>query len=196
MRRDSSFRPRASGCWLLGLKNGTPFPKFFSQISTRFHFPLNATVAAFVFSCLYGLLYLASTTAFNSIINSAVLFLNITYTVPQGVLLVRGRSLLPQRYLSLGIIGYICNIFSVLWTVLLGVLVCMPPNLPIALGSMNYICVILVGVFIVINCLWFAIGRKSFEGPCIDWGMMRTGWRVNEVWSGRLFPSSSVQACV
>lgn len=109
-----------------------------------------------------------------SIRSSTRLFCSSTSRTPFR-LLVRGRSLLPQRYLSLGIIGYIFNIFSVLWIVLLGVLVCMPPNLPIALGSMNYICVILVGVFIVINCLWFAIGRKSFEGPCIDWGMMRTG---------------------
>lgn len=92
---------------------------------------------------------------------------------------MRGRSCLPPRYLRLGALGYFCNIFSIIWIVLLGVLICIPPSQPATLGSMNYICVILVGVFIILNCLWFAIGRKGFEGPHIDWEMMRTDQRVN-----------------
>ncbi|GAQ33308.1 choline transporter [Aspergillus tubingensis] len=159
--------------WAFARDNGTPFSAFFAQVSTSFDFPVRTTVAAVIFSCLYGLLYLASTTAFNSIITSAVLFLNITYTVPQAILLVRGRSLLPQRYLKLNFTGYMCNAFSVLWIVLLAVLICMPPNLPVTTGSMNYICIILIAVFLLINLLWFAIGRKNFEGPYIDWNLLR-----------------------
>ncbi|KAL5342282.1 choline transporter [Aspergillus crustosus] len=159
--------------WAFARDNGTPFPSYFSHIDPQFNFPVRTTIAAFIFSCIYGLLYLASTTAFNSIITSAVLFLNITYTVPQGILLTTGRSSLPKRYLKLGWVGYVCNVFSVSWIVVLGVLVCMPPNILITLGSMNYVCVILVGVFVVINVLWFAVGRRSFEGPRVDWGILQ-----------------------
>lgn len=135
---------------------------------------MRTTAAAFVFVVIYGLLYLASTTAFNSIVTSAVLFLNITYAVPQGILLFRGRKEhLPPRYLNLGIFGYMCNTFSILWIVVLGVAVCMPPSLPVAISTMNYTSVIIVGLFIIIMILWLADGRKKFEGPNIDWDLIR-----------------------
>ncbi|CAG8935032.1 unnamed protein product [Penicillium salamii] len=158
--------------WALARDHGVPFGDFFSKIHPRFQFPVNATIAAFIFTWIYGLLYLASTTAFNSIVTSAVLFLNISYTVPQGILLARGRKSLPDRYLKLGWLGYFCNIFSVLWIIILGVLICMPPNLPVSLGSMNYTPVILVGIFAIINLIWIFSGRKKFEGPQIDWNAM------------------------
>lgn len=138
-------------------------------------FPVRTTVAALAFACLYGLLYLASTTAFNSIVTSAVLFLNISYVIPQGILLFRGRSnALPNRYLNLGWFGVFCNLFSVLWIVVLGVFICMPPTLPVQRGSMNYTSVVLVGLFVVIIGLWFLLGKKQFEGPHIDWEMINS----------------------
>ncbi|EHA22563.1 hypothetical protein ASPNIDRAFT_174113, partial [Aspergillus niger ATCC 1015] len=163
--------------WAFSRDNGLPFPEYFSQISKTFNFPVHTTIAAFLFTSLYGLLYLASTTAFNSIITSAVLFLNITYTVPQGILLSSGRSSMPKRYLNLGWAGYFCNGFAVVWIVIQGVLTCLPPDPEVTLGSMNYVCVILVGVFLVINLLWVAVGRKRFSGPDIDWGVVKTGQR-------------------
>jgi choline transport protein len=120
------------------------------------------------------LLYLASTTAFNSIVTSAVLFLNITYAVPQGILLVQGRkNHLPPRYLNLGIFGYVCNTFSILWIIVLGVVVCMPPSLPVSIGTMNYTSVIIVGLFTIIMVLWFVDGRKNFKGPNVDWELIK-----------------------
>ncbi|GKZ30982.1 hypothetical protein AbraIFM66950_010807 [Aspergillus brasiliensis] len=125
--------------WAFARDNGVPFPEYFSQINNNFKFPVHTTLAAFLFMSLYGLLYLASTTAFNSIITSAVLFLNITYVVPQGILLVRGRSTLPKRYFNLGWTGYFCNGFAVVWIVIQGVLTCLPPSPEVTLGSMNYV---------------------------------------------------------
>lgn len=140
----------------------------------RLEFPVRTTGAAFIFVLLYGLLYLASTTAFNSIINSAVLFLNITYAVPQGILLFQGRKQhLPPRYLNLGYFGYLCNGFSILWIVVLGVSVCMPPSLPVSAATMNYISVIVVGLFLIVMLLWLVNGRINFEGPHIDWDLIK-----------------------
>ena len=153
-------------------QGGVPFSNYFAKVDDRLGFPVRATLASFCFVCLYGLLYLASTTAFNSIVTSAVLYLNITYVVPQGILLVQGRKKsLPPRYLKLGYLGYFCNIFSVLFIVLLGVLICMPPSIPVTVGSMNYTSVILVGLFSIIILCWFTVGRK-FEGPHIQWDLI------------------------
>ena len=46
--------------------------------------------------------------------------LNITYTVPQGILATYGRGRLPTRYYDLGYAGYAVNIFSVGWLVVSG----------------------------------------------------------------------------
>lgn len=162
-----------------------PFSPYFSHISTILQFPVRTTIAAFIFVLLYGLLYLASTTAFNSIITSAVLFLNITYVTPQGILLVRRfrgtntsvstnttatTTILPQRYLNLGpLMGPFCNLFSVLWIVVLGVFVCFPPAIPVSVGDVNYTAAVVVGVFAVILLFWGVSGRRMFKGPRVDW---------------------------
>lgn len=165
-------------------QNGVPFSKFFSQIDEKLEFPVRTTVAALCFACIYGLLYLVSTTAFNSIITSAVLFLNITYAVPQGILLFRGRTrTLPDRYLQLGWFGYFANAFSITWTVVMGVFICFPPTLPVKAGSMNYTSVILVGLFLVVIGLWFTIGKR-FEGPHIDWEMIQEANHVSKLKHG------------
>lgn len=149
--------------------------KFFTKIDSRLEFPVRTTLMAFLFTCIYGLLYIASTTAFNSIVNTAVLFLNITYVVPQGIILFQGKRGLPRRYLDLGRFGYFCNMFSVLWIVVLGVFICLPTSLPVERDSMSYTSPVLVGLFAIVICLWYMIGRKSFEGPHIDWEMIRSG---------------------
>ena len=56
-------------------KRGIPYSEFFSLVSTSRDFPVRATILSICFCCMYGLLYLASTTAFNSIVTSAVLYL-------------------------------------------------------------------------------------------------------------------------
>ncbi|KAK5996415.1 Choline transport protein [Cladobotryum mycophilum] len=160
--------------WAFARDNGVPYSSYFSHIDPRLGFPVRTTIAAFVFVCIYGLLYLASTTAFNSIITSAVLYLNITYAVPQVILLFKGRNQsLPPRYLNLGWLGYVCNAFAVLWVVVLGVFICMPPSLPVAAGSMNYTSVVAVSLFVIVLVLWVFSGRHSFEGPEIDWELLR-----------------------
>ena len=56
-------------------QRGLPYSNYFSHISEKHGFPLRTTVLSLCFCSTYGLLYLISTTAFNSIITSAVLYL-------------------------------------------------------------------------------------------------------------------------
>ncbi|KAK4499995.1 hypothetical protein PRZ48_008181 [Zasmidium cellare] len=165
--------------WAFARDHGTPFPAYFTHVSPRLHFPVRSTLAALTFALLYGLLYLASTTAFNSIITSAVLFLNLSYAIPQGILLVRGRKrMLPTRYLSLGWFGAWCNVFAVVWTAILTVIICFPPSLPVSVEAMNYTSVVLVGMVLIVLGLWVGVGRKKFQGPRISWEMLEEANRL------------------
>ncbi|KAL4867648.1 hypothetical protein BDV12DRAFT_186568 [Aspergillus spectabilis] len=125
--------------WTLARDNVLPYSTYFTQISPTFKFPVRTTLLSASFCIIFGLIYIASSTAFNSVVNLATLLVNIGFTVPQGVLACRRRNKLPSnRWFKLsGWVGYAVNVFSVLWLVLAGVLFCMPTRIPTTKGSMN-----------------------------------------------------------
>ncbi|KAL8868219.1 MAG: hypothetical protein Q9174_005133, partial [Haloplaca sp. 1 TL-2023] len=105
-------------------------------------------------------------------ITTFIMSWNITYAVPQGILLVRGRAkCLPTRALNLGRAGFVCNLLSPLLVIVVGTFICFPPQLPVTTDNMNYTSVILVGLFGVIIGLWYTRGHK-FQGPKIDWELL------------------------
>ena len=63
------------GFLLTRFQHGLPWSNHFSHISERYEFPLRTTILSLSFCALYGLLYIISTTAFNSIITSSILYL-------------------------------------------------------------------------------------------------------------------------
>ncbi len=159
--------------WAFARDGGLPYSSFFSHVSERHQFPVRTTVLALVFCLIYGLLYLISTTAFNSIITSAVLYLNITYAIPQGLIAIRGREkVLPEHPFDLGRMGYICNFLSPILVTVVGVLICFPPELPVTHQNINYTPVVLVALSSVILGFWYTIGHR-FEGPKIDWEVLK-----------------------
>lgn len=155
--------------WALARDNGMPLSGTFSKVNKQLQVPVNATLFAGVFCTLYGLIYIGSTTAFNSFIATAILFLNVTYAIPQAVVLLRGRATtLPSRHLDLGpVIGLVCNVFSVLWVALFTVIFCFPTFVPVTASGMNYVSVIIAGVCLFTTILWWTSKRKTFTGPII-----------------------------
>ena len=160
--------------WAFARDGGLPYSSFFSHVSERHNFPVRTTILALVFCSVYGLLYLISTTAFNSIITSAVLYLNITYSIPQGLVAIRGRrNVLPDHPFNLGRMGYACNFLSPVLVAVVGVLICFPPELPVTRSNINYTPVVLVALASVILGFWFTIGHR-FQGPKIDWDSLKS----------------------
>jgi len=86
----------------------------------------------------------------------AILSLDITYVVPEGIVLLRGRSnVLPKRHFDLGpYFGLFCNAFSALWVALYTVLFCLPEFLPVTMGNMNYVSVVIAGVVCAIGAFY------------------------------------------
>ncbi|KAJ5927793.1 amino acid permease [Penicillium verhagenii] len=146
---------------------GLPFSSFFSRVDSRNQVPINATLACFGFVSIYGLIYIGSTTAFNSFISMSIMSLNITYVVPQAIAVYRGRDrVLPERPFRLGrCVGTFCNWFSTLWVAFISLMFCFPATNPTTVGSMNYVSVVLVGISVVILALWYGGKRKIFVGP-------------------------------
>ena len=160
--------------WAFARDGGLPYSAFFSHVSERHKFPVRTTILASIFCSIYGLLYLISTTAFNSIVTSAVLYLNLTYAIPQALIAIRGRkNVLPHHPFDLGSIGYCCNFLSPILVTVVGVLICFPPELPVTHSNVNYTPVVLVALSFVILSFWFIMGHK-FEGPRINWDALQS----------------------
>ncbi|PTU20299.1 hypothetical protein P175DRAFT_0510223 [Aspergillus ochraceoroseus IBT 24754] len=151
---------------LICYNNGLPFSRYWNHIDPQYKFPVRTALLSAAFTVLFGVIYIASTTAFNSMINITTLLANVAFTIPQGILAIGGRNKLPARHFNLGRFGYPVNIFSVLWLILSGVLFCLPVTLPTTLSSMNYGSVVLVGIFLAI-LLMYIERRGKFSGPQI-----------------------------
>ncbi|KAI9150864.1 Choline transport protein [Paramyrothecium foliicola] len=158
--------------WAFSRDHGLPYSSFWNHIHSKYEFPVRTTLLSVGFCIVYGLLYIASTQAFNSIITTAVLAINISYIVPAALILIRGREkTLPNRPFKLGIFGYFCNAWAPLWITTIGVFIAFPNVLPVTAGSMNYVCVVLGFIGIGLLFMWVFV-RRYFEGPVIDWDLL------------------------
>ncbi|WVO13740.1 hypothetical protein L204_101362 [Cryptococcus depauperatus] len=128
---------------------------------------LFTTVLVIVFGCIY----LGSSTALNAILSSSVVFLNVSYSIPILLVLVRGRHILqppslPEPTFTLGpILGPLCNCVGLGFTILTTVFFLFPPELPVSGTNMNYAVVVFGLIFIVSVITWIVDGRKNFIGP-------------------------------
>jgi choline transport protein len=147
---------------------GLPFSSFLSKIDRRFHIPVNAMLLEGLFVSLYGVIMLGSNVAFSSIINTLSLFLIISYTFPQVMLLIKGRNTLPKHYFDLGRFGYFVNYTSVLFTSLFIVILCYPSYKDVSATNMNWVAVSFVGLSLIIVLMWFAGLRNTYRGPILD----------------------------
>lgn len=67
----------------------------------------------------------------------------------------------------MGKAGYFVNGFAVLMIVVFNTFFCFPYGLPTSVATMNYNCVILVGVVALASFWWLAVAMRRYEGPKI-----------------------------
>lgn len=156
--------------WAFSRDNGLPNSAYFNRISEKYQVPVQAHIVTCVCCMTYGLIYVGSTYGFNVILSTTIAAAFISYSVPQGLLLVSDRSVLPPRHFKLGkFVGGFANLFSVVFTMVYCVLLTFPRTIPTTPMGMSYVSVVLVGLLCFIALLWFVAGkRKTFTGPAIQ----------------------------
>ncbi len=156
--------------YALSRDGGMPFNRHFQRISPTFGVTVAGLLWCFVWDIALGLIFLGSDNAFNAIISAAVVCFTITYAIPPGINMLRGRRMLPEsRSFKLPTsIGYICNLASVLWAILTTVLFVWPTTNPTDAVNMNY-CIVAFGVIILISgSNWIFGARKSYSPPALE----------------------------
>lgn len=147
-------------CWSFSRDNGLPFSKYLSIIDPNLGVPLNAHLFSSLVVAILGCLYLASSTAFYSMVVGCITFLLLSYLVPTFCLLYRGRNNIRHGCFWLGKLGLFANLMTIAWTVFALVFFSFPSGMPVTAGTMNYVCVV-YGIYLTWALgYWFFPIRK------------------------------------
>lgn len=148
-------------CWSFARDNGIPYSKYWAKIDPELGVPLNAHLMSCGLIVLLGVLYMASTTAFNSLITGCIAFLLLSYSIPVLCLLWHKRNIKKGPF-WLGKFGLFCNIVLLGWTLFSLVFFCFPSVMPVTKDNMNYASVVIVGYFLYSLLYWKFKGNKDF----------------------------------
>ncbi|KAI5812304.1 amino acid/polyamine transporter I [Pyronema omphalodes] len=151
--------------WALARDGAAPASEFFRQINPRFISPMRSTIAVGCVTTCLGVLYVASASAFNSLVTSYIVLSSLSYLMAILPHVLTGRKHIVPGPFYLGKWGFVINIISIGYIIITVVIFCFPYSFPVTLQSMNWTSVI-VGVMIsLITMWWFVSGRGRYRGP-------------------------------
>ncbi|KAJ5802155.1 uncharacterized protein N7503_004605 [Penicillium pulvis] len=149
--------------WAFSRDSGLPLSHIWARVNPRLGSPFNAQLCVGVIIALLGCIYLGSSTAFNSMMSSAVTINNLAYVVPILTNVLLRRRTMHRGPFSMGqFTGMTVNIISVLWLVFAIVFFSFPFEMPATVSNMNYTCVV-VGGFLIIELVWWIIAGKKYS---------------------------------
>ncbi|CAH0028689.1 unnamed protein product [Clonostachys rhizophaga] len=152
--------------WAASRDNCHPMSAWLAVIHPRHQMPANAACVTVVFTAIYGLIFVGSTTAFASMVSANIVFMMASYAIPQGIVAYRGRSsVLPARNFHLGKFGLPINIISCIWVGFLAAVACVPTVRPVSVSNMNWVSAVILFITTYILLVWHFWQRQLFKGP-------------------------------
>jgi choline transport protein len=123
--------------------------------------PLNSQICVTAIIAALGCLYLGSSTAFNSLLGTAVTINNISYLFPIVTNLLTGRRNMHRGVFDMGPrLGPLVNVVTVCWLCFAIVFFSFPYVMPVEPANMNYTCVVVGGLALLVGGWWFKAGSK------------------------------------
>lgn len=149
--------------WAFARDRAMPWSATWARVSSRFGIPFNAQLLVAAANAALGCLYLGSTTAFGAMLGSAVTVNNVAYFIPIFTNLLTGRRNMYKGAFHMGKWGFPVNIVAIGWLTFAIVFFSFPYSMPIKINNMNYTCVVLGSLPILIISWWFWIGGTYKE---------------------------------
>ncbi|KAH0435475.1 choline transport protein [Colletotrichum camelliae] len=134
-------------------------------VPSPFNTPVWAILWSACWTALLSFVYLASETAFSSLISCGILLQYVSYAVPLVLLLCHGRPNFTHGPFWFPKLGCLANFMTLAWTAFALVVYCFPYYLPVSAGDMNYTSVILFLVGLYITAYWVLWGSREFVLP-------------------------------
>ena len=151
--------------WTLARDNAIPFSSYYSRVSPKFRNPFNATLFCGIITTVLGCIYVGSSTAFNAFVGSFVVLVTLSYLMAiLPHLLSRRANVTPGWFWMNGVTGYVVNIVTCLYIIVVDIIFCFPYALPVDAKSMNYTSLITGGLSLFVAAWWFA-RQSAYVGP-------------------------------
>ncbi|KAF4834401.1 Swainsonine transporter swnT [Colletotrichum tropicale] len=155
--------------WAFARNRGFPFQSYLRRVvPSPFNTPVWAILWSACWTALLSFVYLASETAFSSLISCGILLQYLSYAVPLVLLLCHGRSNFAHGPFWFSKLGCLANFVTLAWTAVALVVYCFPYYLPVSAAEMNYTSVILVLIGLYIIAYWVLWGSKEFVLPEVE----------------------------
>ncbi|KAI4742769.1 amino acid permease [Aureobasidium sp. EXF-12298] len=149
--------------WAFSRDGAIPFSSTWSKVNHRLQMPMNAQLAVTAIVAALGCLYLGSSTAFNSLLGSAVTINNCAYMVPILTNLLTGRRNMYKGVFHMhGAKGFFVNTITVCWLAFAIVFFSFPYYKPVTAANMNYTCLV-VGGLTLFQLAWYAKVRNRYN---------------------------------
>ncbi|KAH7165667.1 amino acid/polyamine transporter I [Dactylonectria macrodidyma] len=151
--------------------NALFFSPKLSTISEIQGVPMFALLANGIVVAIIGFVYLGSTTAFNAMVSTGLILLQVSFAFPAALLLWRKRSVrfLPKnRPFRLGPFGWVVNFLAIVFAFVALIFYSLPTVLPVTSSNMNYACAV-IGVMLIFGLInWFGYASKHYRGPSME----------------------------
>ncbi|KAG9663932.1 amino acid permease, partial [Aureobasidium melanogenum] len=149
--------------WAFSRDGAIPFSSTWSKVNHQLQMPMNSQLAVTAIVAALGCLYLGSSTAFNSLLGSAVTINNCAYMVPILTNLLTGRRNMYKGVFHMhGVKGFFVNTITVFWLAFAIVFFSFPYYKPVTAVNMNYTCLV-VGGLTLFQLAWYAKVRNRYN---------------------------------
>lgn len=154
--------------------NAIIFSPKLATVSEKYGVPIYALLANGVVVAVIGFVYLGSTSAFNAMVATGLILLQISFAFPAALLLWRKRSVrfLPKnRPFRLGPFGWVANVLTIVFAVVALIFYSLPTVLPVTSSNMSEYAFLHLAVLIT-------------KSPCRL--RLRRHWHNVRLWRGQL----------
>jgi choline transport protein len=144
--------------WAFARDGAMPWSSTWARVSSRYGIPFNAQLLVTAANAALGCIYLGSSTAFNAMLGSAVTINNIAYYIPILTNMLTGRRNMYKGAFHMGKWGWLVNGVTICWLTFAIVFFSFPYAKPLTVQGMNYTCVVVGSLPILIIGWWFWAG--------------------------------------
>jgi len=145
-----------------------PYGEFFSQVHPTYKSPVYSIMFVFVIDCILQLLPLIpknGDTAFESILGLSTIGFQVSYAIPVLLKLVFQPTDFPVTPMALGKFSRPFGMISCVWLFGSSLFFFFPTLYPVTNRNMNWLTVVMGGVFLMCAFNWFYNSQYSFKGP-------------------------------
>ncbi|PYH97068.1 putative choline transporter Hnm1 [Aspergillus ellipticus CBS 707.79] len=149
--------------WAFARDDAMPFSYLWARVHPRFGIPFNDQLLVAAVVAALGCLYLGSSTAFNSMLGAAVTINNVAYFIPICTNMLTRRENMHHGIFHMSRWkGWLVNSVTIAWLVFAIIFFSFPYNMPVTVENMNYTCVV-VGGLIILILGWWGVGSRKYR---------------------------------